>query len=166
MNPTIETSVPVRSTPLSPAFLAPAWSPIERLASLRRDMDRLWEATYPARNAATLGAGWIPALDLHDEPEQLVARVELPGFSRDAIELNYQDGVLTIAGERKPDYPEGKEPDSYRCERMAGRFSRDLNLPVPVQAERISACYKDGLLTITLPKSEDAKPHKVEVTVA
>jgi HSP20 family protein len=108
--------------------------------------------------------GWSPALDLHDEAEQLVIRVELPGFSREAIELNYQDGVLTVAGERKSDYPEGKEPDAYRCERVTGRFSRDIQLPVPVQGDKITACYKDGLLKVTLPKSEDAKPHKVEVT--
>ncbi len=165
MNTTIETTVPVRSTPTSQSFMTPVWSPMERLASLRQDMDRLWEATFPGRPAA-LSVGWSPALDLYDESEQLVAKVELPGFSREAIELNYQDGVLTIAGERKSDYAEGKEPDAFRCERMTGRFSRDIHLPVPVQAEKIGACYKDGVLTVTLPKSEDAKPHKVEVTVA
>jgi HSP20 family protein len=163
MNTTIETTVPVRSTPISQTFAPPVWSPMERLASLRQDMDRLWEATFPGRSAA-LSMGWSPSLDLHDEAEQLVVRVELPGFSREAIELNYQDGVLTVAGERKSDYPEGKEPDAYRCERVTGRFSRDIQLPVPVQGDKIAACYKDGLLTVTLPKSEDAKPHKVEVT--
>jgi HSP20 family protein len=165
MNTTIETSVPVRATSTNQPFAGPVWSPMERLASLRQDMDRLWEATFPGR-AAALSVGWTPALDLYDEPEQLVAKVELPGFSREAIELNYQDGVLTVAGERKPDYAEGKEADAYRCERMTGRFSRDIQLPVPVQADKIGACYKDGVLTVTLPKSEDAKPHKVEVTVA
>jgi HSP20 family protein len=165
MNTTIETTVPVRSTPAGQSFIAPVWSPMERLASLRQDMDRLWEATFPGRSAA-LSVGWSPALDLYDEAEQLVAKVELPGFSKDAIELNYQDGVLTIGGQRKADYAEGKEPDAYRCERMTGRFSRDIHLPVPVQADKIGACYKDGVLTVTLPKSEDAKPHKVEVTVA
>jgi HSP20 family protein len=96
MNTTIETTVPVRSTPISQTFAPPVWSPMERLASLRQDMDRLWEATFPGRSAA-LSMGWSPSLDLHDEAEQLVVRVELPGFSRDAIELNYQDGVLTVA---------------------------------------------------------------------
>jgi HSP20 family protein len=163
MNTTFETTVPVQSTPSSQTFAPPVWSPMERLASLRQDMDRLWEATFPGRSA-TLSMGWNPALDLHDEAEQLVVRVELPGFPRDAIELNYQDGVLTVAGERKSDYPENKEPDAYRCERVTGRFSRDIQLPVPVQGDKITACYKDGLLTVTLPKSEDAKPHKVEVT--
>jgi HSP20 family protein len=169
MNTTIETTVPVRSTSARQSFLSPVWSPMERLASLRQDMDRLWEATFPGRSAAlsvALSVGWSPALDLYDEPEQLVAKVELPGFTRETIELNYQDGVLTIAGERKSDYAEGKEPDAYLCERMTGRFSRDIHLPVPVQADKIGACYKHGVLSVTLPKSEDAKPHKVEVTVA
>lgn len=165
MSTTIETTVPVRATPIGQTFIPPVWSPMERLASLRQDMDRLWEATFPGRGAA-LTMGWSPALDLYDEPEQLVARVELPGFAKEAIELNYQDGVLTVAGERKPDYAEGKEPDAYRCERVTGRFSRDIQLPVPVQGDKITASFKDGLLTVTLPKSEDAKPHKVEVMVA
>ena len=165
MNTTIESAVPVRANPISQTFTPPVWSPMERLASLRQDMDRLWEASFPGRSAA-LSMGWSPALDLYDEPEQLVAKVELPGFSRDSIELNYQDGVLTVAGERKPDYPEGKQPDAYRCERVTGRFSRDLQLPVPVKGDKITASYKDGVLTVTLPKSEDAKPHTVEVMVA
>ncbi len=107
MKTTIETTVPARSTLASQSFLSPVWSPMERLASLRQDMDRLWEATFPGRSAAlsvALSVGWSPALDLYDEPEQLVAKVELPGFTRETIELNYQDGVLTIAGERKSDY--------------------------------------------------------------
>lgn len=176
MNTTIESTVPVRSTPVTLPLLSGAqgfWSPLERLAALRQDMDRLWETTFPGRSAAfgagmgtALGGTWSPPLDLHDEDEQLVARVELPGFSKDCIQLNYQDGVLTIAGERKADYAEGEEPEAYRCERMSGRFSRDIALPVPVKADKIEARYKDGVLTVTLPKSEDAKPHKVEVTVA
>lgn len=133
--------------------------------ALRQDLDRLWERSLPARALAPAYA-WTPALDLYDEAEQLVAKVELPGFTKDAIEINYQDGVLTLAGERKADYPEGKEPEVYRCERMSGRFSRDLQLPVPIVADKISATFKDGVLTVFLPKSEDAKPHKVEVSVS
>lgn len=160
----MNTAIPIRSNPLTPAVWAPA-SPLERLASLRQDMDRLWELSFTGRGSQTPGT-WSPALDLYDETEQLVAKVELPGLSKEAVCVNYQDGVLTISGERKPDYAEGKEPDCYRAERSTGRFSRDLALPVPVQADKIRASYKDGILTVVLPKSEDAKPHKVEVSVS
>ena len=138
---------------------------MERLASLRQDMDRLWEMNFSGRPALAQGA-WTPALDLFDEAEQLVAKVELPGIAKESIAVNYQDGVLTFSGERKPDYAEGKEPDCYRSERATGKFSRDLALPVPVQADKIRASYKDGVLSVFMPKSEDAKPHRVEVNVS
>lgn len=160
----MNTTIPIRTAPLTPSVWSPA-SPLERLASLRQDMDRLWELSFAGRGAQAPGA-WSPALDLYDETEQLVAKVELPGLSKEAVSVNYQDGVLTISGERKPDYAEGKEPDCYRAERATGRFTRDLALPVPVQADKIRASYKDGILTVLLPKSEDAKPHKVEVSVS
>ena len=149
-------------------------SPLEKLAALRRDMDRLWEFTFSGGAGAAFSSQvhggqniqWIPAVDLYDEVERLVARVELPGMSREQIQINYQDGVLSISGERKSDYPQGQEPDSYRAERAVGKFSRNLALPVPIETDRMSAVYKDGILTVLLPKSEDAKPHKIEVTIA
>lgn len=149
-------------------------SPLEKLASLRQDMDRLWELTFAGRGGAGFGTigqaaqniQWCPAVDLYDETERLVVKVELPGMTREQIQINYQDGVLSISGERKSDYPQGQEPDAYRSERAVGKFARDLALPVPIEAEQISATYKDGVLTVLLPKSEDAKPHKVEVKIA
>lgn len=160
----MNTSIPIRTAPLTPSIWAPA-SPLERLASLRQDMDRLWELSFAGRGTQAPGT-WSPAVDLYDETEQLVTKVDLAGVCREAVSVNYQDGVLTISGERKPDYAEGKEPDCYRSERAVGKFSRDLALPVPVQADKIRASFKDGVLTILLPKSEDAKPHRVEVSVS
>jgi HSP20 family protein len=161
-NPVRSTSLAISSSPWS--SLSPV-SPLERLASLRQDMDRLWELSFTGRGAQT-GAAWSPALDLYDEAEQLVTKIELPGLSREAVAVNYQDGVLSISGDRKGDYAEGQEPDCYRSERAKGKFSRDLALPVPVQADKIRAAYKDGVLTVIMPKSEDAKPHRVEVNVS
>ncbi len=156
----MNTTIPIRTASLTPT----TWSPLERLASLRQDMDRLWELNFAGRQQAQ--GTWTPALDLFDEDEQLVAKVELPGITKESITVNYQDGVLTFSGERKADYAEGKEPDCYRAERATGRFSRDLALPVPVQADKIKATYKDGVLSVFMPKSEDAKPHKVEVSIS
>ncbi|MEY2598554.1 MAG: hypothetical protein RLZZ142_813 [Verrucomicrobiota bacterium] len=142
------------------------WSPVERLSSLRQEMDRLWELTFPGKSTSFF-SGWSPALDLFDAEERLLAKVELPGMRREDIDVGYQDGILTITGERKPEpASEGKEPQPYRTERFTGKFQRSLTLPVPIQVDQIHASYKDGILTIEMPKSEEAKPHKVEVSIA
>ncbi len=147
------------------------WNPFERLSALRQEMERLWDLNAGMRGApVTLGAlgtgAWSPAVDLVDLEDKLVAYVELPGLSKETIEISYQDGVLSVTGERKPEFGEGKQPETYRAERCTGKFQRNLSLPVPIQADRIHATYKNGVLTVDLPKSEEAKPRKVEVSIA
>lgn len=140
------------------------WSPLEKLSNLRQEMDRLWDIT--SRSSGSLLGGWSPAVDLYDCDEQLVAKIELPGLKQQDFEINYQEGVLTISGERKGDFPEGKEPETYRQERAIGKFQRNIALPSPIEMNKIQASYKDGVLTVNMPKSEEAKPHRVEVAVA
>lgn len=142
-----------------------AWSPVERLSSLRQEMDRLWELTFPGRST-TFFSGWSPALDLFDAEDKLIAKIELPGMKREEIDLSYQEGVLHVTGERKPDQALPKEIEPYRSERFTGKFQRSITLPTPIQPDKIQASYQDGVLTVTLPKSEEARPHKVEVSVA
>ena len=149
----------------TPATEGTVWSPFDRLSNLRQEMDRLWDMTFPSR-ATPFFAGWSPALDLYDAEDRLVAKVELPGMKKEDIEIAYQEGVLNLSGERKPDAPTAKDTQPYRTERFTGKFQRSLSLPVPIQVDQIRASYKDGVLTIDLPKSEEAKPHKVEVTVS
>ena len=140
------------------------WTPFDRLSALRQEMERLWDWNVGARTAP-VSSGWSPALDLFDTEDKLMAVVDLPGISKDQIEISYQDGVLNISGERKSDLLEGKETEIYRSERCAGKFQRSLTLPFPIQSEKIRATYKNGVLSIELPKSEEAKPHKVAVSV-
>jgi HSP20 family protein len=140
------------------------WSPFDRLSALRQEMERLWDLNSGFRGGGT-PAVWSPALDLFDMEDKLVANVELPGLSKGEIDISYQEGVLTISGERKPEFAEGKQPETFRSERCTGKFQRSLTLPVPIQSDRIHATYKNGVLTIDLPKSEEAKPRKVEVSV-
>jgi HSP20 family protein len=140
------------------------WNPFERLSALRQEMERLWDLNVGVRGAPGTAA-WSPALDLFDMEERLVAKVELPGLSKEEIDISYQEGVLTVGGERKSEFPEGKQPETYRSERCTGKFQRSISLPFPIQAEKIHATYKNGVLTIDLPKSEEAKPRKVEVSV-
>lgn len=149
----------------TPSTEGTLWSPFDRLSNLRQEMDRLWDMTFPARTTSFF-AGWSPALDLYDAEDRLIAKVELPGMKKEDIEIAYQEGVLNLSGERKPDAPTAKDTQPYRTERFTGKFQRSLTLPVPIQVDQIRASYKDGVLTIELPKSEEAKPHKVEVTVS
>jgi HSP20 family protein len=109
-------------------------------------------------------SGWTPALDLYEDKDNFVVKAELPGMKREDIEVSLHEGSLSISGERKS---EEKHADAevYRTERFFGRFQRTVTLPTPVAAAKVKAAYKDGVLTITLPKTEEAKPKQIEVNV-
>ena len=109
-------------------------------------------------------SGWTPALDLYEDKDGFTLKAELPGMKKEDIELSLHDGSLSISGERKH---EEKHSDSevYRAERFYGRFQRTVTLPAPVAADKVKAQYKDGILTVTLPKTEEAKPKHIEVNV-
>jgi len=132
-----------------------AWPKFGRLANLQDEIDRLFES--PLRS-------WTPALDVHEDADNFIIRAELPGLKREDIEVSLQDGALVISGERKTEKAdEGVE--IHRQERYYGKFQRALTLPTPVAADKIKAQYKDGVLTVTLPKAEEAKPKKIDVNV-
>jgi len=108
--------------------------------------------------------GWSPALDVAEDKDVYTVRVELPGLKRQDIQVSLQDGALVISGERQEEkISEGTEV--HRRERFYGKFQRALTLPEPVAADKVKADYKDGVLTISLPKTEEAKPKKIDVSV-
>lgn len=137
------------------------WSPLDRLASLHDEVNRLFDFSFPSRDTG-LFSGWSPALDLFDEKDHFTVQVELPGMKREDIQLSLHDGVLTVSGERKHD-SEKKENKAFRSERYFGKFQRSVTLPVAVDSKAVKASYKDGILSVTLPKSEEAKPRQIEV---
>ena len=101
---------------------------------------------------------------MHEDKDSYTVRIEVPGLRREDIEVSLQDGSLTIAGERKVEtIKEGTEV--HRQERCYGKFSRVLTLPATVAADHVKAAYKDGILTVTLPKAEEAKPRQINVAV-
>jgi HSP20 family protein len=106
-------------------------------------------------------AGWTPALDLYENEDAYVATIELPGLKAEDLSIDLRDGVLTLSGERKAEANGG----AFRNERPAGKFSRKVELPHRVDAQNVKAEYKDGVLTVTLPKAEDAKPRKINVSL-
>jgi HSP20 family protein len=130
-----------------------AWPTFGRLANLQDELDRLFESPL---------TGWAPALDVHEDKDSFSIRVELPGMRREDIEVSLQDGALVISGERKEEkVTEGTEV--HRQERFYGRFSRALTLPSAVAGDKVKAQYKDGILTVTLPKAEEAKPKAITI---
>ena len=143
-----------------------AWSPFRHLSLLRDEIDRLFDSPLNAltTNSQQFLNGWLPAIDLFEDRDHLVLKAELPGMKKEDIEISLHGDVLTLSGERKEDETFDKA-DTYRAERFLGRFQRTLTLPVTVDAKRVDASYRDGILTITLAKAEEAKPKQIEVRV-
>jgi len=142
-----------------------ALSPFEHWSIARDQVNRLFEAPFgELPGSSEFFNGWAPALDLREDNDNLVATIELPGLKKEDIEVTVHEGMLSVAGERKQE-KQARDVDVYRSERFYGRFHRTLSLPKPVKAEAIKATYKDGILTVSLPKTEAAKPKQIEINV-
>jgi HSP20 family protein len=139
------------------------WSNFNGLSTLRNEIDQLFEAplTELAR-ASHLLSGSAPAVDIYEDKDSFVVKAELPGMKKEDIDVSLHDGSLSISGERKG---EMENAEVYRSERFFGRFQRTVILPTPVNTAGINAQYKDGILTVTLPKTEEAKPKQIDVQV-
>jgi len=148
------------------------WKPFRELAPfkeferMRRDMDRLWDSFFEGGlRRKTEGAGeWLPSLDVSETKNELVVKAEVPGMDPKDIDISLSDGMLTIKGEKKQEKEE-KEADYHLVERSYGSFTRSVQLPKEVQSEKINASYKNGILKITLPKSEEAKKKEIKIKV-
>ncbi len=142
------------------------WPGFGRLTDLRDEIDRLFEAPLSelARGSQLL-SGWTPALDMYEDKDNVYVRAELPGMKKEEIDLSLHGGTLSISGERKSE-EKFKDAEVYRAERFFGRFQRTVTLPTPVAADKVKAQYKDGILTVTLPKAEEAKPKHIDVNVS
>ena len=140
-----------------------AWPTLDRWSNLRDELNSLFDLpVWASQNRQSqLFTGWAPAVDLYQTNDNVVALVELPGMRKEDIEISLHDGMLTIAGERKTSISNGEKAE--RTERYVGSFRRSITLPVAVDPNRVSANYRDGVLTITLPKAEEAKPKRIEV---
>ena len=139
------------------------WNPIRQLADMEVDrlgcmFDELWgSAAEPGR--------WVPAVDIYEtDSHEVVVRAELPGMTREDIQLTVERNVLTISGERRYT-PEIRRDQFHRLERLSGPFSRSFTLPPTLDSAKIAAAYEDGVLTVTLPQREEAKPRQISVAV-
>ncbi len=139
------------------------WEPFRDLVMVRDDVDRLLD-TFFEREGGAYDECWRPAVDIEENNGNLVVKAELPGISKQDIKVSVKDDVLTILGERKRE-SEQKDRLFHRVERCYGQFRRMIRLPAQVDADKVKAAYKDGVLQITLPKPESLKPRQIEVDV-
>ena len=118
----------------------------------------------PREDAGDYLGSWSPAVDIYDKGSEVVIHAELPGMTKDDIDVRVENNVLTIRG-KKERKEEVKEEGYFRTERSYGSFSRSFSLPTTVDVSKIGAEYKEGVLTLSLPKAEEAKPRQIDVKV-
>ena len=142
------------------------WDPFRDLLSIQDRMNRLFEQTLSrSRSEEGIAAStWTPAVDIYETPETIVLKAELPGLSREDIEIQIRDNALTLKGERR--FAKDVQQENYlRIERAYGAFQRSFTLPATIQQDKIRAVFRDGVLELTLPKAEEAKPKKIAIEV-
>ncbi len=125
-----------------------------------RSLDQFF-GDEPSRRSAR--DGWVPAIDVRETDESFVFTAELPGLSKNDVSITLEDNVLSLVGERKFDQEESKN-EFRRIERSYGHFTRSFTLPNEVDHDKVEARYGDGLLTVTVPKTEKSKPRKIQIS--
>jgi HSP20 family protein len=139
------------------------WEPFRDMLSLRADMDRLFSSLFGGAQEEREGL-WAPIVDIEEDNDSIMVKAEIPGMSKEDIKVSVQSNILTITGERKHE-SETKNKTFHRVERSYGKFSRMITLPTDVDADKVKANYKDGILSITLPKPEAVKPKHIDVEI-
>jgi HSP20 family protein len=170
------TKLPIKTEGQKPEPSAGEWRP---LANLRREIDRLFDdfgwgvARRPAGRTlfdvepfwrGELSFGRAPAVDIAEKDKEYEITAELPGLDESNVEVKFADGLLTIKGEKREEKEE-KKKDFYLSERRFGSFQRSFQVPEGVDADKIVASFKDGVLTVTLPKSPDAQKKEKKIAI-
>ncbi len=137
------------------------FDPFRDITTLRDEMNRLFNRTVG--DGVSSGSAWTPAVDIFDTDQAIVLRAELPGLDPDDIEIEVDDNVLSLKGERRFEETV-QEGRYYRLERAYGRFQRSVTLPQGVKADEISATFDKGVLSVRVPKAEEVRPRKIAVT--
>lgn len=139
--------------------------PFRELRGLQDDMTRLFAGMAPLSSEDSVFGAWQPKVDIFEDQDVLVIEADMPGVKREDLDLTIENNVITLSGERKME--ERKERENYhRVERSYGSFTRSFTLPRTVDTEKIKAEFKDGVLTVSLPKREETKARKIDVSFA
>lgn len=142
-----------------------SWPSLDRWSTLRDDLNTLFDLSMwsGSERQGQLLNGWSPVLDLYQNKDNVIARLELPGMRKEDIEISLHDGTLSVSGERKIESAAAEKVE--RSERYVGKFRRSITLPSRIDAGKVSASYRDGILSVILPKAEEAKPKQIQVSV-
>ena len=143
------------------------WNPFKEMESM---LERYTQATGRGLDASSLDADfgmaeWSPTVDIEENDDNYTIRADLPGVPKDDIEVHLENGVLSISGEKRVEKETGKGTKQHRTERFRGSFSRRFALPSTIDADKVNADYKDGVLTLAVPKVEAEKPRTIEIKV-
>ena len=143
------------------------WDPFRNMSDIQGEVNRLFDG-FLGRPAVS-GAGsavrtWAPVLDMHETENEVVLNFELPGVSEKDVALSITGDLLTLKGERTVNR-EFKDDNAYHAERVYGKFERSVQLPMPVQSEKVKATYRDGVLEVKLPKAEEVKPKAIKIDI-
>ena len=138
------------------------FDPWRELARMQDDLGRLFDDRMALRGGESVG--WTPAADVYEDEEGLTLRFDLAGVEPKDVDIRFENGVLTLKGERKLEKEDRRE-NYHRVERQFGAFTRSFSLPGTVDAERIRAESKNGVLVVALPKKAEAKPKSIQVKV-
>ncbi|MEO0230510.1 MAG: Hsp20/alpha crystallin family protein [candidate division WOR-3 bacterium] len=141
------------------------WDPFKEISSLRDEIDRLFDSFFGRQTSIASTEGfWVPAIDVEETENDYIVKAELPGLKKEDIKLCVTDDSLTISGERKMEKEE-KGKTYHRIEMNYGRFERTIRFPSEVVPDKAKASYKDGILTVTIPKTEKAKAKELEIQI-
>jgi HSP20 family protein len=139
------------------------WEPFRDMLNLRADMDKVFKTFFSGFPEEREGY-WAPVIDIEEDKDNIVVKVEIPGMRKDDIKIAVHGNMLSVSGERKQEN-EVKDKTYHRIERAYGKFSRIITLPSEIDADKIRASYKDGLLKINLPKMESMKPRQIDIEI-
>ncbi len=141
-------------------------NPWNDLVSLQEEMNRLFESSMgvPQRSAGLMGSDFVPAVDILRSNDNIIIRADVPGMTKDNLDITVLNNRLFIRGEKKRE-SEADEKNAHRLERFYGSFERVVDLPAPVDPEKIKATFRDGVLEVTAPVREEAKPRRIALEV-
>ena len=140
------------------------WDPLQQFVAMSDRLNRTFNDPNTPRTEDTFGA-WAPPVDIFEKNDLLVIRAEIPGVQKEDMDVRIENGVLTLHGERKQEI-DVREENAHRLERVYGTFTRSFMLPTTVDATKVTATYKDGVLEVSVPKAETAKPKQIEIQAA
>lgn len=141
------------------------WEPFRNMTDIQGEVNRLFDTFLgrPAQSSQAMRT-WLPSVDMHETKDDLVLSVEVPGVNEKDVSVSITGDLLSIKGERRA-ADQAKDQQYLHVERVYGQFERLIQLPMAVQADKVKATYRDGVLTVTLPKAEELKPREIKIDI-